>query len=392
MTTFLSPTRPTNQLPSQFVTMLTKNSTISLILQGVESLHPSREEVILLLLAENNLPDIASLIDALNSKNIVFFGGVFPGIIHGDNLLSEGCIIKKFKALTPPFCVSDIADLQFNGLYENPNLNIIPNGTAVILMDGLTPNIYRFLDGLNDLLGAECNFIGGGAGFNSFVQQPCVFYNDGFKSDAAVVCIIDQQVHLGVRHGWERLSGPYVATETDGNTIVQLNWQTALDVYRDVVKKDSGVALDANNFAGIAQGYPLGILREKEDLIVRDPLAIDENGAIICIGDVPQNVPLYILKGDVNTLLEAAGAAINDCGKKTGFPIVANGTFVVDCITRARFLDHQFSQEIAIIREKLLIEHEEQEPFGILSLGEISSYGETLLELFNKTIVIGTLH
>jgi hypothetical protein len=372
--------------------MVILKSNVPLILQGVESLHPTDGEVVLLLLAEHNLPDIALLMDALNEKNIAFFGGVFPGLIYGNELLSEGCIIKKFKALAPPFCVSDIAALQFTGLPNNPIATNIDHGTAVILLDGLTPNIYRFLDGLNDLLGAQCNFIGGGAGSISLIPQPCVFYNDGYTSDAAVVCIIDQQVNLGVRHGWERLAGPFVATETDGNTIVQLNWQSALEVYQNVVKEDCGVTLDTDNFASIAQGYPFGILRENEEIIVRDPLTIDGNNAIVCIGDVPQNVPLYILKGDAHSLLRAADDAINDCGHKTGFPIVANGTFVVDCITRARFLGPQFSREISIIREKISIEHDEQEPFGILSLGEISSYGETLLELFNKTIVIGTLH
>jgi len=268
----------------------------------------------------------------------------------------------------------------------------IEKGTAIVLLDGLAPNIYHFLEKLNDLLGEKCNFIGGGAGSISLEQQPCVFSNQGFDVNAAVVCIVDKQVHLGVRHGWEQLDGPLVATQTDGNTILQLNWESAFKVYSRIVQDDSGIELHKDNFASIAQGYPFGILRDRQDDIVRDPLSVDENGAIICIGEVPPNTVLHVLKGRPEALLDAVRQAVNDCAMQTGLPILAEGTFVVDCITRTLFLDDQFPEELNIIRQNLVITKIDQEPFGILSLGEISSYGKGLLELFNKTIVIGTFY
>ena len=65
---------------------------------------------------------------------------------------------------------------------------------------------------------------------------------------------------------------------------------------------------------------------------------------------------------------------------------------MVDCITRPSALGDRFSEELEAIRNQLEVNNEEQEPFGILSLGEISSYGDGLLEFFNKTIVVGTFH
>jgi hypothetical protein len=370
--------------------MLIRSSTIPAILEYIASLQPTAEEVILLLFAEQEVPEIPTLIEALNGKNIAFIGGVFPGLIYGNQRIAAGCIIKKFKTLIPPFCVSDIASSQFSGFPHFGAAENVKNGTAIILLDGLTPNIYRFLEHLNDLLGEQCNFIGAGAGSITLQQQSCVFSPEGFKEDAAVVCVIDKQVHLGVRHGWEQLAGPLVATQTEGNSIIELNWQRAIDVYNKIVETDCGVTLNKDNFAGIAQGYPFGILREKDDDIVRDPLAIGDDGAIICIGEVPPNTVLHVLKGHPEALLDAARKAISDCSEKTGLPIEASGTFVVDCITRTLYLNEAFAEEMNIIRESLVIKTAEQEPFGVLSLGEISSYGEGLLELFNKTIVIGT--
>lgn len=366
--------------------------TSNAILPYIQSLQPAQDEVLLILFAEQDVPDIPALVASLNELGLSFFGGVFPGLISGNRHIQSGCIIKKFKALMSPFCIAGIASTQLSGMPQFSARGLSAKSTAIVLLDGLTPNIYRFLEELNDLLGEQCHFIGGGAGSISLKQQPCVFANCGLHEDAAVVCVIDKQINLGVRHGWAPLAGPLVATQTEGNTILQLNWQNALEVYNQIVENDCGIALNKDNFAGIAQGYPFGILREKEDDIVRDPLAIGENGAIVCIGEVPTNTVVHVLKGEPQALLNAARKAMIDSNGGTDFPIRADGTFVVDCITRTLFLHEQFADEMNIVCENLLIENPEQEPFGILSLGEISSYGEGLLELFNKTIVVGTLH
>jgi hypothetical protein len=372
--------------------MLLKPSSVSILVEQIESLHTAAGEVVILLFAEQDTPDIPALIEALNARKIHFFGGIFPALIYGNQRIEAGCILKKFKYLLPPFCVSGITSAYFSGLPSVDDTEHLKNGTAIILLDGLANNLYHFLETLNVLLGESCSFIGGGAGSISLQQSPCIFSSEGFLVDAAVVCVIDQQVSLGIRQGWERLAGPFVATKTAGNAILQLNWRNAFDVYKDIVEKDSGITLEQHNFGGIAQGYPFGILREKEDDIVRDPLTIGTNGSIVCIGEVPPNTVLYILKGRPEALLQATQKAISESSEKDGIPFEAKGTFVVDCITRTTFLNEQFAEELNIIRNGVVINSDEQEPYGILSLGEIASYGEGLLELFNKTIVIGAFH
>ena len=133
----------------------------------------------------------------------------------------------------------------------------------------------------------------------------------------------------------------------------------------------------------------MGIFREKEDDIVRDPLAFNEKGEIICIGEVRPNTVLHVLKGHPDSLLFAAQKAVKDCGASPEQPIIAESTFIVECITRNLFLGEQFAKEIDFIHESLVIQNQTQEPYGVLSLGEIASYGDGLLELFNKTIVVG---
>jgi hypothetical protein len=369
--------------------MLLKPCAVPILVEQIESLQTEAGEVVMLLFAAQEVPDIPVLVAALNAKNIPFFGGIFPGLIYGNQRIEAGCILKKFKCLLPPFTVTGIASAKFSGLPALVSTQQLKQGTGIVLLDGLTNNLYHFLENLNILLGENFSFIGGGAGSIGLRQAPCIFSKAGFLQDAAVVCLIDHKVRLGVRHGWEHLAGPLVATKTNGNTILQLNWLNAIKVYNEIVEKDCGIELEQQNFAEIAQGYPFGILREKEDDIVRDPLMIGPDGSIICIAEVPPNTVLHVLKGRPEALLQATKKAITECSDESGIP---KGTFIVDCITRTLFLNERFSEELNIIRNEMVIKSEEQEPYGILSLGEIASYGEGLLEFFNKTIVIGSFH
>lgn len=344
----------------------------------------------MLLLTEKNAGDVAEIIRFFNHRGQPFFGGIFPGLIYGDKRLEEGGVLKKFKA-APPFMVRHLSSRRLHGL----DLARIADDwsgkpTAMLFVDGLTTHINHFLYTLNNQIGDRASFLGGGAGSLSLKQQPCVFSNEGFFQDAAVCCILENEVRLGVRHGWKKLEGPFVATKTDGNTILQLNWENAFELYRRTVAQDAGVEIRQDNFFDIAKSYPFGMFRENEEDIVRDPLAVNDSGHLVCVGEVPSNTVLNILKGEPAALISAAAQALADCRARPG-PSGSAATMIVDCISRALFLEGSFREELLAVRSQLAITHPQQEPFGILSLGEISSYGDGLLEFFNKTIVVGTL-
>ncbi len=62
--------------------------------------------------------------------------------------------------------------------------------------------------------------------------------------------------------------------------------------------------------------------------------------------------------------------------------------FIVDCISRVLFLGNDFTKELSQVAKIVRGKHEDVEIFGVLSLGEISSYDKGYLEFFNKTIVV----
>ena len=366
------------------------NTTNIEILNAIEGINPSEQEIIAIYLSEVDLEtDIPSLIKTLKHRNIQFFGGIFPGLVTQDGKADQGVIINKLKLAAPPLIFQNIS----TGHLSLPDISSwsTPPPTCLTLVDGLAANIGRLLSFINDNLGNHSNFIGGGAGSLTLKQRPCLFCNEGFFQDAAIVCPVLQESTLGVRHGWERLQGPVVATRTEGTIIHELNWQPAFQIYKEVVEADSGKTINIDNFFSIAKGYPFGIFQENREDIIRDPLSVDSNGSLICVGEVPQHAVLNIMKGSAEKLIGAARQVVKDCYEQGRSP--ATHTMVVDCISRTLFLENDFTKEINALQHQLALDQNEVPPLeGILSLGEISSLHKGLLEFYNKTIVVGLLH
>lgn len=372
--------------------MLLENASIKNLARGLSELAYQEGETLMVLLAEHSANDVEGMIQFFNERKVTFFGGLFPGLIHGKDRLEEGCIVKKFQTFTKPILVRGISSGELIGFDAVQKIESEKRLTAFTLVDGLTSNINYFLDSLNNHIGNYVKFLGGGAGSLTLKQQPCLFTNEGFFEDAAIVSVVQKKTRLGVRHGWQKLEGPMIATKAEGNVIQQLNWQNAFDVYKSIVEKDAGIAFTDDNFFDLAKSYPFGMFRENLEDIVRDPITTNEEGHLICVGEVPANTVLYILKGETANLIDAAGQAIIDCKGKENGQFKADDTFIIDCISRTLFLEDDFTKELEAVHNQINIKTEEEVPHGILSLGEISSFGKGLLEFFNKTIVVGTLH
>ena len=349
------------------------------------------DEILFIMLGEESSKEVPKIIATLNKAEISFIGGIFPGIIYDEQRYEKGAIVARLPVIGKPQLVTGLDSADF----RLPDLKNITDGfdkkyTAMILADGLTGNIDVFLNSLFNELADSVNYFGGGAGSITLKQQPCIFTDKGLFQDAAVVTFLRLQSHLGVHHGWERVMGPIVATKTDKNKIIELNWENAFEVYKEIVEKDADEVITGPNFFEIAKEYPFGMIKEYTEPVVRDLVAVGDNGELICVGNVPENSVLDILKGDAASLVEAAGQAADDCKPAKGKKITHS--FIIDCISRVLFLGEKFSCELEEVKTKTIEIARDVVPVGMLTLGEISCYGEGFLEFFNKTIVVVMLH
>jgi len=166
-------------------------------------------------------------------------------------------------------------------------------------------------------------------------------------------------------------------------------FDSVYDVYRGVVERDMQVKMTPENFYQVAGAYPFALRKHEQEAVVRCAVAVGEGGSLVCVGDVPENAVLSILKGEPAQLVQAAGRAARDA--RPHDPSQVTHTLVADCISRAYLLGDRFPEEMAAINEGLGASARACSPLGVLTLGEIASHGEGYLEYFNKTCVVASL-
>lgn len=316
-------------------------------------------------------------------SDLPVFGGLFPQVIYKNKNYEKGILII--------------------GLLHEPSVNVIENvsNTSVLIDEQLNDNLLEreyetmfvyvdaFSSRIGDIIselfnayGLEVNFIGGGAGSLDMKQKPCIFTNHGVLQDAVVIAALKNKSSIGVKHGWEELSGPYKVSSSEKNTILMLDNKPAFDIYKEVVERDSGKQIDAGNFFQVAKAYPFGISKFGSEKIVRDPIVSGKNGELICVGEVPQNVFVHILKGKPENLINATREALDTASTDSHNSGI---TFFIDCISRVLFLEDDFQKEINTVASSgsLLA--------GALTLGEIANSGSEFLEFFNKTAVVALI-
>lgn len=306
------------------------------------------------------------------------FGGVFPAIVHQGQTMETGLIcvplfmplnIKLYSNLES----ATGSDLTFDSSLTNEH-------SLMVLVDGLSRNIDYALDQLFQQYGQNLRVFGGGAGSLSFEQSPCLFTNQGMVADAMLVIAIEQRFELAIGHGWEILAGPYLANKVDDNRIQQLNFQPALQVYQQVIEEHDGRSFSDHEFFDLAKTYPFGIDRLDDDLLVRDPVTCEDD-SLVCVGKVPENTMLYILKGQPQRLIQAAVEAV----KIKTTELSSTQGVLFDCISRKLFLGNEFDTELKQIDSVL---NSETPLFGALVLGEIASGQSGAVHFHNKTAVV----
>jgi hypothetical protein len=357
---------------------------------AVESLEPAEHEMVGLFVAQAGAGDVEGLAATLGKTKHCFFGGLFPRIIHGTEVHAKGVLAFTMPRLGEPMLARGLDCDDF----EVPDCSA-PMGearvkpTAVVLVDGLSPTICRFLEAIYHQLGGTISYWGGGAGKDAHSRQRCIITRDGVHQDAAVIALVARPSRLGVGHGWQEIRGPLVATRCKRNVILQLNWENPLAVYRAIVEREASVKITPENFYEVAMAYPFAVRKHEQEAVVRCAVAMGEGGTLVCAGEIPENAVLYILKADPARLVEASGQAARQARPEDPSQVIQ--CLIADGVSRANLLGPHFAAELAAVHEGLGPAARSRPPIGILTLGQIASHGRGYLEYFNKTCVVATI-
>jgi len=224
--------------------------------------------------------------------------------------------------------------------------------SALVMTDALAGHADRLVDELTLATAGQYQFFGGGAGDNAQFQKTTVFYGGAVLTDAVagLEIISEKPIGVGVSHGWQPASKALRVTEANGVKLVSLNGLPAAEVFQ-AHAAETGQKLDPNapipfflhNILGIetAGGHKL-----------RVPLAITEDGAVMCASEVPQDAIVRIMRSTHQSTVEAAQAAAEAALKALGHHKPQAALFF-DCVATRLRMGQAFAHELAAVRDRL---------------------------------------
>jgi hypothetical protein len=336
----------------------------------------SYSDQLMIMVGEKSADRMPEMFDYLNRHNVNFSGGIFPEIIVGNKNRKEGYVVEKIQPL--------YSSIVFPFMMRSPqDKEKLRGATAIIFADGLSGSMEDLVETVHEKLGDTVTYIGGGAGFYDMHHRPCIFDNSRLYADALWVCIISNEARTALEHGWSKMSGPFYAKGSYDNVLSQLDSYKAFDIYRSVIEEEEDLTLFKEDFFIYAKDHPFGIYTDDGSLIVRDPVAVNDDDEIICVAGIPEDSEVYILKGDTDTLLKSSlriAQTCRDCAPQKYLPLL------FDCISRAMFLGKRFSDEIDNIQANLNYGIE-----GALSIGEIATGNNGGPVIHNKSTVLALI-
>ena len=345
-------------------------------------------QTLLLFAGHNSWTEVAPLLDDIRRLGVHCLGAVFPEVISGNHRSASGFVAASLDCFSPPvlFEGGDLDGLgsRLNAASGRPQDH---ETTMMVLADADRLDVATLMKRLHRHFGNRYRYLGGGAGTRDGTSVPCVFTaKDGLHNSALALGFFRGASAIHAGHGWRRAIGPVVATRTSTDTIVELNWRPAYEVYRQLIHQSAGVDIGELPFDEVGLKYPLGMIKEDFEDLVRVPLKVTADGGLVVIGGVPAHSVLHILSGEAEDLIAAAGKSARHCARSLGS--AARHKVIFDCVTRPDFLQERYETELDSIHTGLLSVGAGR-PIGALARGEVCGMAGGIPEWLNKTTVIG---
>lgn len=291
-------------------------------------------------------------------KGIKLIGCTTAGEIVTDGRDKDSVAILAVQGDNIKFTTAEGGNLKDGATKAGEELaNNLKNGDAninsvIMLTDVLTGNGADVVRGIQNVLGKNFLIVGGAAGDDFMFKQTFEFFDDNVLSGnvAGVGLSGSFSKGVGVRHGWDSIGIPMKVTKSEGAVLKELDGKPAVSIYEDYFGKKAE-ELRKEPLARMAITYPLGMAVEGSDeLLIRDPITVDENGWITCAAEIPEGSVVRLMIGSKDKAIEAAKDAaqhaLDQLGGKDPRAVI-----IFDCIARQKLFGRSANDEIAAIRE-----------------------------------------
>lgn len=328
------------------------------------------------LLPEAEKDGVPILQTICRQRGLALAGAIFPALVGEQRFLTQGAWLLCFDRMPPYFLLpavnaagdaaGQIVAAAREGLKACPAE--APKPTLFMIFDGMVPNVASILDGIYLALSNRVEYGGINAGSETFQPMPCLFDTTQLVGDGVLGLLLPGSMAPMLEHGFAQPERAMSATSTEGNRIAMIDWRPAFDVYQEIIREQYGIELTRDNFYEYAVHFPFGILRANGDVVVRIPVALTDDGSLYCVGEIPENAMLVLLRAPAPG---ANGCIARLADHLRGAHGALQGTQLLTfyCAGRRMHLGDDAEKELA----ELQAESGVGEMAGALSLGEIGS-------------------
>lgn len=344
---------------------------------------------LLAFLPEAEKARVGDLQACCRNAGIALGGALFPQLLQGHTLRSDGALLLRVDGGPPPLLLENLATAEALARAGAETVGYVESSAGdgdaalFIIFDALVPNIATHLERWYLELADRVRYFGVNAGNERFVSEPCLFDADGFVANGALLQLLPGHPGACLEHGYTVPEHAITATSAAGNRIVQINWRPALEVYGAIMQERYGIAIDRESFYTHAVHFPFGILRAHGEVLVRIPVALGENGEIVCVGEITPNSLLTLL--DARTSTGRATAALAADLARLDHAAPGGDLLLFYCAGRRLHVGAGVSEELSAVSR----ETGARQVAGALSLGEIGSGRVDGYPLFHNAALVG---
>ncbi len=360
------------------------------LLAGWRAEHPKMG--VLVLLPEAEAEAVPRIQASCARLGVPVVGALFPALVERNEFRTQGAWLLRLD------------EMPYAGLYPNlprepdkiratldalaadlvPHIGDEPEVTLFLLFDAMVPNVATLLDELYLRLANRVHYMGANAGSETFKPIPCLFDGSRIAQDGVLAVLLKGHPGAVLEHGYAAPAQTLTATATEGNRIIQIDWRPAFEVYQEMARAQYGVEIDQQNFYQYAVHFPFGILRANGATLVRIPVALEQDGSLFCVGEVPPNALLTLLAAPAVKSAETVDTLVK------GLAALGPGTgevLLFYCAGRRLHLNVQAAEdELRMFADRARA----SQIAGALSLGEIGAASQWDYPLFHNATLVAS--
>jgi hypothetical protein len=339
---------------------------------------------VLCFVAESSRAIIPAIQTIFSETSTPLIGAMFPELLLDGEFKKSGALLMRMDEMPEHLIIdrlssNDVTPEQVAQQLTTTFPSRAGEHSLFLLFDTMAPNIGTLLDVLFRYMADEFHFIGVNAGSETFQPMPCLFDATRLVGDALFAFLMPNHRGAILEHGYTMPQEMITATSTDNNRIAQIDWRPAFEVYAELVKKHYRTIITKHNFYKYGVHFPFGITRIDAQPLVRIPVALQDDGSLFCVGEIPENSLLTLLhaiepgsRDTVNHLVTRMSNSHND---------IMLGFY---CAGRRMHLAEHATDELRYWHQRIAPRH----LAGAMSLGEIGSAQQGGYPLFHNATLV----